>query len=139
MVIKMKRCMQVFLIVGISVLLCSCGSGKEEVQKGKALEYTVVTDNEMPEELKANLEEKKIDGFKITYTDNGYLYICVGYGEQKSGGYSIFVKDLYLSENAIYIDTNLSGPTLEEAESSGKSYPYIVIKTEFIDKTVVFD
>ena len=114
MVIKMKRCMQVFLIVGISVLLCSCGSGKEEVQKGKALEYTVVT-------------------------DNGYLYICVGYGEQKSGGYSIFVKDLYLSENAIYIDTNLSGPTLEEAESSGKSYPYIVIKTEFIDKTVVFD
>ena len=86
--------------------------------------------------------EKKENAFKVTYQDNGFLYICIGYGEQVSGGYSITVNALYLTENAIYADTTLLGPDPADAASAKKnapSYPYIVIKTEFVDKPVVFN
>lgn len=120
-------------------ILAGCGNTGKEVQKEKDLDYTVVTAEQIPEELKVNLEERKAEAFKITYVDEGYLYICVGYGEQPTGGYSITVKNLYLTNNAIYVDTSLSGPTPEESQNPVKSYPYIVLKTEYIDKTVVFE
>ena len=88
------------------------------------------------------IEEKKDTSFKMTYQDNGFMYICVGYGEQVSGGYSIAVNALYLTENAIYADTTLLGPDPSDPAAGKKnsvSCPYIVLKTEFIDKPVVFD
>lgn len=127
-----------FFIVLIGILV-GCGNTGKEIQKVKDLEYTVVIAEEIPEELKVNLEERKAEAFKVTYVDEGYLYICVGYGEQATGGYSITVKDLYLTNNAIYVDTSLSGPTPEESQNPVKSYPYIVLKTEYMDKTVVFE
>ena len=61
------------------------------------------------------------------------------YGEQESGGYSITVEDLYLTENAVYVKTCLIGPGAEVPNDGVKSYPYIVIKTEYLDYSVVFD
>ena len=72
-------------------------------------------------------------------SDSGYLYLCVGYGKQDSGGYSITVDDLYASGEMIYLDTSLIGPKQAKELSKTPSYPYIVIKTPFEDKTVVFD
>ena len=39
----------------------------------------------------------------------------------------------------IYLDTSLIGPKQAKELSKTPSYPYIVIKTPFEDKTVVFD
>lgn len=87
------------------------------------------------------VEEKKTQGFKMTYQDGGFLYICMGYGEQETGGYSIAVNALYETENAVYFDTTLLGP--KPGENDGKkqspSYPYVVVKTEMVEKPVVFD
>lgn len=58
--------------------------------------------------------KKKSGPFKITYADKDALYIARGYGEQKTSGYSIEVKECYETENAIYIHTNLIGPSKEE-------------------------
>lgn len=127
------------LVMVLSGMLLGCGSTESEISKVKDIDYTVVTAEQIPEELKVNLEERKAEAFKVTYVDKGYLYICVGYGEQQTGGYSITVKDLYLTNNAIYVDTNLCGPTPEESKNLVKCYPYIVLKTEYIDKTVVFE
>lgn len=117
------------------------GKGKDPLEKIKDLEFTVLADENIPEELKTVIEEKKGKAFKVTYQDNGFLYICIGYGEQVSGGYSITVNDLYLTENAIYADTTLLGPDPADTtvKKDSPSYPYIVIKTEFVDKPVVFN
>jgi hypothetical protein len=85
------------------------------------------------------IEEKKELPFKFTYQDGGYLYICIGYGKQESGGYSISMDDLYLTENAIYVRTTLIGPSADVVSEGVQSYPYIVIKTEYLDYSVVFD
>ena len=85
------------------------------------------------------LEEKKSKTFQITYSDNEFLYICIGYGEQETGGYSIAVNELYLTETNICVNTSLLGPEASNKGNKTPSYPYIVLKTEFLDKTVIFD
>ena len=77
--------------------------------------------------------------FKVTYEDDGYLYICVGYGEHDTSGYSIAVEDLYLTDNAICVDTELLGPGKGEATTAAVTCPYIVLKLEYLDKSVVFE
>lgn len=131
-------------VLGIAALclLTGCEKERNPLEKIKDLEFTVLAEDNVPEELKDIIEEKRGNAFKVTYQDNGFLYICMGYGEQVSGGYSITVNDLYLTENAIYADTTLIGPDPADAAASKKnapSYPYIVIKTEFVDKPVVFN
>jgi hypothetical protein len=112
---------------------------EESNEKLRDLEFTTVEETDIPDELLKIIEEKKNSEFKITYTDNESLYICVGYGEQKTGGYSIAVNELYLTSNAIYVDTNLIGPSKDENISEALSYPYVVVKTEYMDKSVVFE
>ena len=58
---------------------------------------------------------------------------------QPTGGYSISVDELFLADNAVYIDTNLIGPSEKDYVTNAVTYPYVVVKTEFIDKTVVFN
>ena len=58
---------------------------------------------------------------------------------QDSGGYSISVDDLFLASNAVYIKTDLIGPSEDDIETQGVSYPYIVVKLEFIDEKIVFE
>ncbi len=128
------------LTIVITVLgLTGCKTEDTEIKKIKDLEFTVVEDADLPGELKEIIDEKKEEPFKLSYSNKDYLYIVVGYGKQNSGGYSIAVDELYLTENAIYIDTNLIGPTQDDMVSQGVTYPYVVVKAEFRDERVVFE
>ncbi len=116
---------------------CSFLSGSGD--KVKDLEFTVVSEENLSEELKTILEERKENPFKVTFNDKEYLYICIGYGKQDTGGYSIAVDDLYLTEDAIRVSTSLLGPGPEDETGSSASFPYIVLKTEYLDTPVVFE
>lgn len=123
----------------ILCLVSGCSVEKTKTDKLKDLEFTVLGEEEIPEELKGKMEEKEQEGFKITYADNGYLYIAKGYGRQETSGYSIKVEYCYETENAIYFHTILQGPDKEEEVSAKPTYPYVVVKLEWIDKNVVFE
>lgn len=136
----MRRIWKVIAIMlTMVILITGCTMEESSNQKLRDLEFTIVEETDIPEELLKIIEEKKVGEFKITYTDNESLYVCVGYGEQQTGGYSIAVNELYLTSNAIYIDTNLIGPSKDEKISEALSYPYVVVKTEYMDKSVVFE
>lgn len=124
--------------VFVARILSGCSINKDEGNKVRDLEFTVVGEAEVPQELMKIVAEKKMTPFKLTYSDDQSLYIVVGYGEQETGGYSIAVDDLYLTENSIVIDTELKGPEKGETAGAEKSYPYIVVKTEFLENPVVF-
>ena len=117
--------------------LTACSGGQAE--KVRDLEFTVMSENELPEELKQMVQEKQTAPFKLTYSDDQNLYIAVGYGEQTGGGYSIAVKSLYLTDNSIVYDTELLGPENGEEAGEEKSYPYIVVRTEFLEEPVIFE
>lgn len=133
----------IYLMLVIITFLCiglaGCKKDDEGIKKIRDIDFTVVKDADIPGELKEIIDEKKEEPFKLSYSNKDSLYIVVGYGKQNSGGYSIAVEELYLAENAIYIDTNLIGPSADDNVTQGITYPYIVVKMEFIDKNVVFE
>lgn len=127
------------ILVMASSFFCGCAAKKAEREKVRDLDYTVVEDSDLPEELKNEIDQKKTAHFKYTYETGEYLYIVMGYGQQETGGYSITVKELYLSSNAIFFKTELKGPEKGETISQAPSCPYIVVKTEITGKPVVFE
>ena len=118
--------------------LAGCGGDKGEEKKVKDLEFTVASPGEIPAELAKIIDQKKKESFRLTYTNDQNLFIAAGYGQQKTGGYSITVPELYLTENSITIKTELIGPDKQSQECLEPSWPYIVVKTELIEKPVIF-
>ncbi len=135
----MKRILLCLLAVTAAAMLSGCTFLSEERIKLRDLDFTVLSEEKIPEELMSIIEEKKKEPFQITYTDKEYLYICVGYGEQATGGYSIAVNELYLTDTAVYASTSLLGPESADKNNATPSYPCIVIKTEYLDQTVIFE
>lgn len=129
-------------LIGIflsALFFAGCSIEQTNRTKISDMEYTILSEEEIPEELKVKIEEKKASDFKMTYTDNESLYIVRGYGEQETGGYSICIRDLYLTSNAILFYSELIGPRKGETINKSPSYPYIVVKTEMREENVVFE
>ena len=135
----MKRIVFILATVLLGCLLSGCSIGDTLGEKENQLEYTIVGEKELPEELLTMINEKKTAEFKMTYADKENLYIVRGYGEQPTGGYSIQVNGVTLSDNGIHVDTNLIGPETEEEKGTEPSYPFIVLKTAYMDKTVMYN
>ena len=117
-----KKVLWLFLA---ALFLVGCGSGEEK--KVQDLEFTVVPERQVPEEA-----------FQLTYSEPQQMYLVVGYGRQDCGGYSIQVKECYLTETSLVLDTELTGPKETAASGEEPSYPYIVLKTEARDEPVIF-
>lgn len=126
------------MLLLFSIAFSSCSFSKDDTKGQKPIDFTVVEEEDLPQELLAIIADKKETGFKLTYSCNGYLYIVQGYGMQNTGGYSISVDNVYETDNAIYFDTTLMGPEKEEQAIEAVTYPYIVIKIENKEKSVVF-
>lgn len=131
---QLKRWIWLLLICAI---LGGCSKSDSEEER-TALEYTVVTAENLPEELADLIENQKTNECRLTYEADGYLYIVRGYGTQETGGYSIAVEECSMSEDAIYVDTTLIGPAHKKDVERIESYPFIVLKIEQTDKEVHF-
>ena len=138
---KFKKLRIFVLLVALlsCTLLCSCSVIGQSDDKVKDLEFTVISEERLGDELKDIIDQRKEEPFKLTYHDGDYLYLVVGYGKQSTGGYSIAVDELYLTEDAIKVRTTLLGPGPEDAKTQTPSHPYIVLKTMYLDKTVLFE
>ncbi len=138
----MKKLALYILMAGCTLLFSACSFQKDDMKKLRDIDFTVVGENELPEEMKEMkemIEEQKKDLFEITYGEKGCLYVAKGYGKQETTGYSVSVKECYETENIIYLKTEFSGPPPEEEILEEETYPYIVIKMEYTDKNVVFE
>ena len=91
------------------------------------------------EELKEDIEKARDTPFRLTYADQGYLYMARGYGEKEKTGYSVEVNACYETSDAIRIQTTLLGPAKGEKTKEKKTYPYVVMKTEYREKDVIFE
>jgi hypothetical protein len=120
-------------------LLCACGKGDQSEEKVSDLDFTVVNTADISDELMQYIEERKNEAFTLIYKDGENMFLIVGYGQQESGGYSIRVNDVYLGETSVCVSTSLEGPGSETDIEPQPSFPYIVLKTEMIDRPVIFD
>lgn len=126
-------------LLEVVILNTGCVSRPQKTRKLRNLEYVIVDKDLIPSELQLLIEENKSMPFKLTYSDQGKLYIAEGYGVQPTTGYSVEVNGLYETEDAIYIHTNLLGPGKEEEIKEIVTFPYVVIQLEALEKKVMFD
>lgn len=135
----MGRVISLVLMILVVNCISACSVDSISDKKVSQVDYTVVADEDLPETLKTAIEEKKSGPFKLSYIDQGEMYIAVGYGEQQSGGYSIVVDDLYMTESNMVIATTLTGPEEEVKGQGTPSYPYLVVKTEYVDCQIIYE
>lgn len=137
----MKRIISLLKICMLAGMICLCGCqmSKTPEETGKEVPYTVAESDEIPKELKDVIAKNRQDEIRMSYVDGGYLYAVRGYGEQKTGGYSIQVNGVWEKEDGIHVDTSLLGPSPDKEIKEEPSYPYLVLKLEQREEPVVFD
>lgn len=140
-----RRARKVLTVLGVLTVILGgiaaftgCQSENSEEIQGEELEFTVTGEADIPAALKELIDKKREKPFKLTYADEKEMYIVIGEGPQKGGGYSVAVKALYETDNSIVIRTELTGPEAGEAKGTENSYPVLIVKTEYRDKPVVF-
>ncbi|MBR5577525.1 MAG: protease complex subunit PrcB family protein [Lachnospiraceae bacterium] len=134
----MKKIYGILFFLGM-IILCGCEVKVIEKQGEKReLPFVILGKEVIPEELKKLIEEKKEEEIKLTYVDEEGRYIIIGYGKQNTGGYSIYIKELYATENAIYVDASLIPPKEYKKEEQVSSYPVMVIQISEMSLPVVF-
>ena len=135
----MKKTVILWLCMMVITIMTGCQMIKIEEGNRTPLEYTIVENNEIPEEAASLIEEKKAAEFQMTYQEEDMLYLLQGYGIQSSGGYSIRVEKVSENDTELHVKTKLIGPKGKDGGTEGISCPYLVIKVENRHKKVVFD
>ena len=88
----------------LALLPAGCQFIRIEEGERTPLEYTIVKQEEIPEEISELMEQKKKKVFQMTYQVGDIRYLMKGYGEQLTGGYSIQVEEGSESENVFCDD-----------------------------------
>lgn len=119
------------------LLLSGCRIIRIEEEPLTPLEYTIVSQEDIPEEITTLIDGRKEKEFQMTYQSGEELYLVKGFGRQMTGGYSISVEEVGVSSNAVFFKTRLLGPE-EELAAGEPSYPYIVVKIPYREEPVQF-
>ena len=135
---KQKGILTVFLLCAC-FLISGCITRIEKEQKQKDLEYILIDQEHLPEEMTEVLGQLKKKEFHFVYSDQGKTYLAEGYGACPTTGYSIQVNELYETEHTIYIHTSLMGPEVSEETKEITTFPYIVVEISETEKEVMFD
>ncbi|MCI7097399.1 MAG: protease complex subunit PrcB family protein [Lachnospiraceae bacterium] len=135
-----KALILLVIVIACGFVFWACSSDSRPEKTGD-ISYTVVPENEVPEELLKLIDERRETEFRLSFSEGENLYLVVGYGRQETGGYSIQIKDLYLAGDVIYLDTELLGPLPEETADTKDSTaaPWLAVKMQQMDKTIYFE
>lgn len=142
------------ILVLVALACVSSGCRKQEARERQDLEFTVCAETELPDDLRQIIEEKKLHAFQMSYTTKDHLYIVVGYGEHDRTNLCVVVEELYKTDRAIYIKTDLKTESEMEGDISGVAsgtdyntpdgqtgtssmYPYIVIRLPRLELPVL--
>ena len=136
---EMRRYGIWLLLLGAILLLAGCSVAKKQSDQHQDLECTVLKEDEIPQPLAEVIEGNKTKEMKLSYEKDGLLYIARGFGEQKTGGYSITTKYCYLDEDGIHIRFELLGPSTGETLPEEATWPYIVVRLEKTGESILFE
>lgn len=135
----MRRWIVDVILVFLTVFLTGCIEKPLHAEKIRDLTFVTLTEEEIPKELKAQIEKEKTQTFCMSYEDAGILYLAEGYGMQPKTGYQVEVVQLFETANAIRFHTHLLGPEKGIETEEIETYPYVVIAVEKIGKEVIFE
>lgn len=133
----MKHLKNVLAMLLVLTVCTGCGSGTDAGQARTQPDYTVVSEDAVPEELAAQIDTGSDEELRLVYADGGALYLVRSYGRQPAGS-SIQVVDLYGDADGLHLDTQLVGGG-QAASQTTSAHPYIVVKLLADEQNVVFE
>ncbi|MBE5957327.1 MAG: protease complex subunit PrcB family protein [Lachnospiraceae bacterium] len=119
----------------VAIFLCGCRMVDIDTKKESDVDYTIASYDEVPEEVKKIIDERKEDAFSTVISDRENTYIVVGYGRKNTDGYQIKLRDIYQSTTDIFVRLEFKGPE-RPMEKEIVSYPFIIIKVEYTVKNI---
>ena len=125
-----------FLSAILIFILGGCQMIRIEEGEVSPVEYTIVSQEDIPAEALSLIREKREKEFQLTYQSGEDLYLIKVYGRQMTGGYSIAVEELGIMGKVLRFKTKLMGPS--ENAGGEPSYPCIVVKTKYREEPVEF-
>ena len=75
--------------------LTGCVSTQAETEKIRDMKYEVIEEEDIPQSLREMIKGGEKKPFRITYSDQGFLYIAQGYEVQPTTVYSGELTQLY--------------------------------------------
>lgn len=135
----MKKVLGIVVSALLAIMMSGCGIQKEEAGDFRAIDYTVLKTAEIPEEVMELIQNQGEKAFQMVYKSDGWLYVMRGYGEQKTGGYSIRVLEVGAAGELLRVRSELIGPQTKEEQKGDSSSPYFVLKLEDQGYPVMFE
>ena len=112
---------------------------KPEITGEKSAAFQLMSEREIPEELKEWMEQEKAHPFMLTYAVEQDIYAARSYGPQNKTGYQIKVDAVLEGEKTVRIQTSLLGPEKGEKTKDVVTYPYVVVKLKKTEKEILFE
>ena len=107
---RLGRTIMALLLVLSLLGISGCGSTQAKQEKLREVEFTVLALDELPEEIQQEIEDRSQEEFQSTF----------------------------LTEEYMVFDTKLVGPKEGQKVKEAPSYPIVAVKTEAIDKNVIY-
>lgn len=104
------------MILSAIWLPCGCIRKKPEITGEKSAAFQLMSEREIPEELKEWMEQEKAHPFMLTYGVEQDIYAARSYGPQNKTGYQIKVDAVLEGEKTVRIQTSLLGPEKERKQ-----------------------
>ncbi len=126
-----------FAVVMVLILIFAYGCNEnEEVED--VIVPEVPEEEELPEEIKAWIEDSRDTFGGRSRIHNGLLYILVTYGEKPTGGYTVEIAEIVKRGEELLVTVQFSEPGEDEMVTQALTYPYDLAVVEETDLTVEF-
>ncbi len=126
-----------FAVVMVLILIFAYGCTEDEEVK-EVIVPEVPEEEELPEEIKAWIEDSRDAFGGRTRIHNGFLYILVTYGEKPTGGYTVEIAEIARQGEELFVTVQFSEPGEDEMVTQAITYPYDLAVVEETDLTVEF-
>jgi hypothetical protein len=135
-----KRFCLYAVLVTLAFFITGCGAAdiRQKVQ------YVLCDETKLPDEVLSIIKDKGEESFAFSYSTNDYTYIAVGYGMHERDGYVVWLRDIFATNYACYVECAIM--TQEYMEGLEGTYiyskpsaaPYIVLRCDRLEIPVKF-
>ncbi|MDO9534714.1 MAG: protease complex subunit PrcB family protein [Bacillota bacterium] len=108
------------------------------LQEGESITFNRPDYSQLPENIKNWLENSSRTFLGHQKEFEGKTYILVTFGEKKTGGYGVDIKDIVFENNSLTAIVELQEPSPSDNVIQAFTYPYDLVSVDFTGFPVVF-
>ncbi|HCC07939.1 MAG TPA: hypothetical protein DEP72_07290 [Clostridiales bacterium] len=128
-----KKILLLGILTGLVFLTVACTKATEDQtgqdDGGETTQVIFEKLETVPTELKSSIVDvQKMKGYGVIKSDGEEKNIFIGLGEKPTDGYSVDVKSVLESDDKVVIEIDEIKPAADAKVTTGKTYPYIILK-----------